>query len=750
MKRAFQLLSIPLALVLLLASMAPSVALDRNVRLDVMSAVVQIGWAVVQGDDVYNVGIGSGTIISADGLILTNCHVADPIRFGFPPEEIPEFQYLGVALTARSDRPPQVAYLAEVVQADPYLDLAVIRITRTIDLRLVDPDSLNLPYVEIGDSDVIEVGDELNIFGYPGIGGETVTFTKGVVSGFSLDAAIDGRAWIKTDATIAGGNSGGTAVDKDGYLVGVPTRAGAGGGADYVDCRPLADTNGDGRLDENDTCVPVGGFINALRPLKLASPLIEKARMGVNYSPEDEVPPVRPPVTGQAAIDNLFFSSGVNEFNQPTRIVASLPSGSRSLYLFFDYENMAKGVTLEMKVEVDGKEYPDWGLPAGPWGGSEQGSWWIGWDDADFSDGTWEMTLYVDGEELAQAEIEIGGRVGEDPSFEDLTLSVNKTSNDEPEEPTVLIPAGTREFFAFFDYENMTDGNEWTRIWYVDGEQALVRTEDWEGGGSGSYWFSTTSRDGLSAGAYRIELYAEDELASMTNFWVTGGPTGGAAFEDVIFAEGIDSRDNPVNQASSFASGLEELHAFSGYEGMEDGLSVVVNWYLNEQQVVESPFEWDGGESGQFHDYLYSTSGMLPDGEYAIELVVEEQVVVQGTTTIGVGNVPTPEPTPRPEGVQLEGVISDLDTGRPIPGAIFLVLNPGITYDAFQWTDAEVYTADEADRNGFYQLPDLLERGECYTMIIGGEGYWTYAEDDICLDSNAPAVIDLPVRLEKK
>ena len=36
-------------------------------------------------------------------------------------------------------------------------------------------------------------GDELNIFGYPGIGGDTVTYTRGVVSGFTLDASISGR-----------------------------------------------------------------------------------------------------------------------------------------------------------------------------------------------------------------------------------------------------------------------------------------------------------------------------------------------------------------------------------------------------------------------------------------------------------------------------------------------------------------------------------------------------------------------------
>ncbi|HFD40677.1 MAG TPA: serine protease, partial [Anaerolineae bacterium] len=216
MKRIWKLGSIPLILVLLLAGLGPSLALDRQTRLNVMAAVVQIGWVSEENGKLYNIGVGSGTIISPDGLILTNCHVADPVLYGMSPDELPPIDYLSVALTVRSDQPPQVAYLAEVLAADPYLDLAVLRINRKLDGRPVNAGDLNLPYVPLGDSDSVEVGDEVNIFGYPGIGGETVTFTKGVVAGFSLDAAVEGRAWIKTDATIAGGNSGGTAVDEKG------------------------------------------------------------------------------------------------------------------------------------------------------------------------------------------------------------------------------------------------------------------------------------------------------------------------------------------------------------------------------------------------------------------------------------------------------------------------------------------------------------------------------------------------------
>jgi hypothetical protein len=716
-----------------------------------MSGVVQISLVRVRGGEIYYLPWGSGTIISPDGLILTNCHVADPIRYGLPVESVPAYDYLGIGLTVRSDRPPQLAYLGEVVQADPYLDLAVIRITHTTDLNPVSGDELNLPNVEIGTSADLVVGDDINIFGYPGIGGETVTFTRGVVSGFSLDAAITGSAWIKTDASISGGNSGGTAVDEEGKLIGVPTRAGGGVGTDPVDCRHVKDTNGDGRIDGNDYCVPVGGFINALRPIDLADTLIQAALKGLSDVGDSDSPPGGDGPTGAPEFSNFFFSSGVGEFKQPSAIVSSLPSGARGLYLFFDYENLDKSMILEMKVFIDGSEAPEWGLPAGPWNGGQQGLWWIVWSDADFQDGVYRLVPYVDGAKMGEAQIEIGGAETREPRFENLTLSLNKTAQDEPQEATVLLPAGTREFYGFVDYENMTDGNEWTRTLFVDGKWSGTKTAWWDGGRRGSYWFSVTSTDGLAPGAYRLVLAVKDELVALTDFWVTGDGGSAPSFGPITFAQGISRLGNPVATAESFASGVEELHAFSDYSGMEDGMDFVVHWYIDDRKVVESPEEWQDGESGTWHYYIWSDTGVLPDGEYRLELTVSGQVLQSATTSVGAGTLPRPDDPDRPEdGVQIQGTITDLDSGRPIPGAVFLVLKPGITLNTFQWTDAEILASGEADRQGFFKLNWPLERGQCYTMIVGADGYWLSAEDDICIPQDTPSVLDVPVRLQKK
>lgn len=251
-------------------------------------AVVRI-FAMIEVDGEPEVGwSGSGSIISPEGLILTNAHVVLPDKY----YEVTELQ---VGLTLSDNHPPEMHYLAEVLQADPLLDIAVIRLTGDLEGRALDAAGLDLPVVPIGDSESLRLGDPLTILGYPGIGGDTITLTRGEVSGFTADGGRGDRAYIKTSATIAGGNSGGLVANAAGELIGVPTQLGYGGEDEFVDCRVLADTNRDGVIDENDNCVPTGGFINALRPVSLALPLIEAAErgevlIGTRHSPQAEIP----------------------------------------------------------------------------------------------------------------------------------------------------------------------------------------------------------------------------------------------------------------------------------------------------------------------------------------------------------------------------------------------------------------------------------------------------------------------------
>jgi S1-C subfamily serine protease len=295
-------------------------------------AVVQIIAMYEEGGELYQGWTGSGSIITPDGLILTNAHVVLPDKY-YPVDA------LVVALTESADKPPTPRYYAEVMQADPDLDIAVIKVTADLDGNPVNPAALNLPTVPIGNSDELALGDAITILG----GGETITLTRGEVSGFTSEADYGERAFIKTSATIAGGNSGGLAANARGELIGIPTQLGYGGEDQFVDCRVLADTNRDGVIDDRDSCIPTGGFINALRPINLALPLAEAAKRGEVWVGEVAHETLSVPAEGET-----LFTDDFSDPNSGWNVWQGESGGTRY-------------VQGEYQIEVNKEKYLIWG-----------------------------------------------------------------------------------------------------------------------------------------------------------------------------------------------------------------------------------------------------------------------------------------------------------------------------------------------------------------------------------------------------
>ena len=140
--------------------------------------------------------LGSGVIVRADGLIVTNNHV---IEGGTE---------LNVVLADRRE------FAAKVILSDARADLAVLKI---------DTKGERLPVMPIADRDSVQVGDLVLAIGDPFGVGQTVT--NGIVSALARTevGANDFSYFIQTDAAINPGNSGGPLVDMDGNLIGLNT-----------------------------------------------------------------------------------------------------------------------------------------------------------------------------------------------------------------------------------------------------------------------------------------------------------------------------------------------------------------------------------------------------------------------------------------------------------------------------------------------------------------------------------------------
>lgn len=169
----------------------------EQVAQQVLPAVVAIQVSTRQGS-----GEGSGSIISSDGLVLTNNHVVGDAGQGGTIE---------VSLNDGSIHP------ATLIAGDASTDIAVIKIKNVS----------GLPTLNFGDSNDVTVGQEVVAIGSPL--GLTATVTSGIVSALNRPVRASGGSGgesslidaIQTDAAINPGNSGGPLVDMQGNLIGM-------------------------------------------------------------------------------------------------------------------------------------------------------------------------------------------------------------------------------------------------------------------------------------------------------------------------------------------------------------------------------------------------------------------------------------------------------------------------------------------------------------------------------------------------
>ena len=189
---------------------------------------------------------GSGSVISDKGHILTNFHVVSDENTG---KLINQGTNVIIAVPPNEGDPAQPKYKAKVVDFDPKFDLAILQIQSMADGKPL-PANLGLTPIPMGDSSKMQIGDPIIIIGFPGLGGSSLTVTRGIDSGIAR-FTDDPGSFIKTDTEINRGNSGGTAINTAGELIGIPTA---------------------GRVDTE-----ASGKIGLVRPINEAKALVDKS-----------------------------------------------------------------------------------------------------------------------------------------------------------------------------------------------------------------------------------------------------------------------------------------------------------------------------------------------------------------------------------------------------------------------------------------------------------------------------------------
>jgi serine protease Do len=195
-------------------SLVAEAAMSRGFN-RLLEAVVRIDVREIEftdGAQRFTGGVGSGVLISADGLVLTNAHVVSP-------------QAVEISVTLSSLE--RVG--AKLVGWDHWTDLALLR----LDLAAVKQRGLSFATAHFGNSAELYPGQTVYAVGTPH--GLKRTVTRGIISNqdryFEADQETNGyetgtfNTWLQTDAAINPGNSGGPLVTEDGKVVGINARA---------------------------------------------------------------------------------------------------------------------------------------------------------------------------------------------------------------------------------------------------------------------------------------------------------------------------------------------------------------------------------------------------------------------------------------------------------------------------------------------------------------------------------------------
>ncbi len=281
-----------------------------------------------RGTELREVGGGSGFVISSNGMILTNKHVVSDEKASY------------TVFTNDGKK-----YDATVLARDPVQDLAVIKISAT-----------NLPTVELGDSDSIELGQTAIAIGNA-LGEFRNTVSAGVISGLARNVTASGggsvetiHGVIQTDAAINPGNSGGPLLNLRGEVIGINTAV-VSGAQNIGFAIPI------NRAKRDIESVKTKGEIQVpflgVRFVPVTSDLAEKEKLPADYGAllrgNEDGPAVEPnspaakaglraediilELNGRKITRDLLLTDVISEFNVGDAVTLKVSRGGREITL---------------------------------------------------------------------------------------------------------------------------------------------------------------------------------------------------------------------------------------------------------------------------------------------------------------------------------------------------------------------------------------------------------------------------------
>ncbi len=194
--------------------------------------------------------------------------------------------------------------------------------------------------------------------------------------------------------------------------------------------------------------------------------------------------------------------------------------------------------------------------------------------------------------------------------------------------PGNSFPSGTEAVFAYFTYQDMKDGQKWSRVWLQDGElYDEARDEIWDGGAQGWIAYSIEDTNGIS-GKFTLSISLDREEVQTASFvvepsksGVSSGNTNSPSNFPRLALLPLQNRHQKMHFLSAlqnrFEFGIKEIVAVFPYSNMSSDMSYIAEWIRDGKELIRKEYPWEDTAAGM-HFTSLSDENPLSAGKYTL------------------------------------------------------------------------------------------------------------------------------------
>lgn len=203
-------------------------------------------------------------------------------------------------------------------------------------------------------------------------------------------------------------------------------------------------------------------------------------------------------------------------------------------------------------------------------------------------------------------------------------------------------------------------------------------------------------------------------------------------------------------QVDSYPAGTALITPVFEYNCVPRSVTIVTIFSLNGEPVFSDKESLKSSTAKGLYGYPLGTTddSALDDGEWGVEFYNNKTLLTDGVVIVGEGG----GGTDAGDTVTVEGIVTDKKSRKPIKGAVILILQAGITIEAWvdhDQPDDEVFTAGKTDSKGVFTLENPLEREVVYSIIVVAKSYKPLANDTFEIGPDEEDPVQITIKLTK-